>query len=289
MDREIEHVDDLTPEELEAETAEALPERAAMSTLNLASLDPAGGAVEAVGDGVPEQGPADVHGLPAHANGHGPPSEPNATAAQHSQVIADRGAEAASEPTDDRARPRGDAVADPAPGQRHRRRPGARRERVDRARRRRHGGDDLGGTGRTRLPRRQTPPTALRRRRHRHARRDRDHGRRHRRRDRHHGRPVGRAGHRRSHRRGHDRGSGTHPRRPIRHGCGHHGGGRRNGRRHSRRPARSATPPARSATPPARSATPPARSATPPARSATPPARSATPPATVGDTAAHGR
>ena len=42
--------DDLTPEELEATAAEALPERAAMSTLNLTSLDVAGGTVEAVGD-----------------------------------------------------------------------------------------------------------------------------------------------------------------------------------------------------------------------------------------------
>src|SRR4051794_41480605 len=42
--------DDLTPEELEANAAEALPERAAMSTLNLTSLDAAGGTVEAVAD-----------------------------------------------------------------------------------------------------------------------------------------------------------------------------------------------------------------------------------------------
>src|SRR5215210_6027344 len=42
----------LSPEELEAESAEALPERAAMSTLSPAGLDAATGTAEAVGDGV---------------------------------------------------------------------------------------------------------------------------------------------------------------------------------------------------------------------------------------------
>src|SRR5829696_6022133 len=42
----------LSPAELEAESAEALPERAAMSTLSVAGLDAATGTVEAVGDGV---------------------------------------------------------------------------------------------------------------------------------------------------------------------------------------------------------------------------------------------
>src|SRR3954447_13206214 len=51
MERDLEQFDDdLTPEELEANAAEALPERAAMSTLNLTSLDAAGGTVEAVAD-----------------------------------------------------------------------------------------------------------------------------------------------------------------------------------------------------------------------------------------------
>src|SRR5829696_3323083 len=44
--------DGLTPAELEAEVAEALPERAAMSTVSLTNLDAAAGTVEAVGDGV---------------------------------------------------------------------------------------------------------------------------------------------------------------------------------------------------------------------------------------------
>src|SRR5918999_4926753 len=47
------HIDEeLSLEELRAETAEALPERAAMSTVNLAGLDAASGTVEAVTDGV---------------------------------------------------------------------------------------------------------------------------------------------------------------------------------------------------------------------------------------------
>src|SRR6187401_3189964 len=45
---------ELTPEELAAETAKALPERAAMSTLTVSGLDAAAGTVEAVGDGVSE-------------------------------------------------------------------------------------------------------------------------------------------------------------------------------------------------------------------------------------------
>src|SRR3954451_5521431 len=61
----------LTPEELmpAANAAEALPERAAMSTLNVTSLDPAAGAAEAVGDGVPDASVTDTgaHVPPPHA------------------------------------------------------------------------------------------------------------------------------------------------------------------------------------------------------------------------------
>ena len=53
MDPEANPIE-LTPEELAAETAEALPERAAMSTLTVSGLDAAAGTVEAVGDGVSE-------------------------------------------------------------------------------------------------------------------------------------------------------------------------------------------------------------------------------------------
>src|SRR3954468_49293 len=56
MDTNHDRVDELTIEEIEAEAAEALPERAAMSTLNMTSLDTAGAAIEAVGDGAPEAG-----------------------------------------------------------------------------------------------------------------------------------------------------------------------------------------------------------------------------------------
>ena len=53
MDPEANPIE-LTPEELAAETAEALPERAAMSTLSVSGLDAAAGTVEAVSDGVSE-------------------------------------------------------------------------------------------------------------------------------------------------------------------------------------------------------------------------------------------
>ena len=53
MDRERTHINvELSLEELRVEIAEALPERAAMSTLNLSGLDAAGGTVEAVSDGL---------------------------------------------------------------------------------------------------------------------------------------------------------------------------------------------------------------------------------------------
>src|SRR4051794_41936937 len=74
--------DDLTPEELmaEADSAEALPERAAMSTLNVTSLDAAGGAVEAVGDHVPDASATDAgaaeHGPPPQAGSAGPGRAP---------------------------------------------------------------------------------------------------------------------------------------------------------------------------------------------------------------------
>src|SRR3954467_5247541 len=111
MERDMNPMPDaLTPEELmaEADPAEALPERAAMSTLNVTSLDAAGGAVEAVGDHVPDASATDAgaaeHGPPpqagraghdgshGHAAQHGPPAEPTATAAQHTTAPAEQGA-----------------------------------------------------------------------------------------------------------------------------------------------------------------------------------------------------
>src|SRR5688500_11287411 len=52
MDPHADRTEGLTPAELEAEVAEALPERALMSTMSLSALDPAGDAVDAVTDSV---------------------------------------------------------------------------------------------------------------------------------------------------------------------------------------------------------------------------------------------
>jgi len=55
MDDDRIRIDDgLSLEELRAEVAEALPERAAMSTVSMTGLDAATGMVEAVSDGVTE-------------------------------------------------------------------------------------------------------------------------------------------------------------------------------------------------------------------------------------------
>ena len=77
MDTNRDHVDELTVEEIEAEAAEALPERAAMSTLNITSLDTAGAAVEAVGDGTPE--PSEPVGAPEASEPAPLPSETSTT------------------------------------------------------------------------------------------------------------------------------------------------------------------------------------------------------------------
>src|SRR3954451_16298971 len=76
MDTNHDHVDELSIEEIEAEAAEALPERAAMSTLNITSLDTAGAAIEAVGDGAP--GAGESVGAPEPSD---PAGAPEATAA----------------------------------------------------------------------------------------------------------------------------------------------------------------------------------------------------------------
>src|SRR3954454_13461869 len=81
MDTNHDHVDELTVDEIEAEAAEALPERAAMSTLNLTSLDTAGAAIEAVGDGPPEAGEA--VGAPEASEPAPLPSETAATPLEH--------------------------------------------------------------------------------------------------------------------------------------------------------------------------------------------------------------
>src|SRR3954453_12233312 len=55
---------ELSPEELAGEIAEALPERAAMSTVSMTGLDAATGTVEAVSDGVTESAAATADPTP---------------------------------------------------------------------------------------------------------------------------------------------------------------------------------------------------------------------------------
>ncbi len=80
----------LSPAELEAESAEALPERAAMSTLNVPTLDAAAGTVEAVGDGIPAtaEAPADAPVDPAATTDAAPETtaDPAATTAEPTDV-----------------------------------------------------------------------------------------------------------------------------------------------------------------------------------------------------------
>src|SRR6476660_9261907 len=90
MDTNRDHLDELTVEEIEAEAAEALPERAAMSTLNITSLDTAGAAVEAVGDGTPEPSepvgtpePSEPVGAPEASEPAPLPGETSATPSEH--------------------------------------------------------------------------------------------------------------------------------------------------------------------------------------------------------------
>src|SRR5215213_11141170 len=81
----------LSPEELEAESAEALPERAAMSTLSMTGLDAATGTAEAVSDGM--SGTADAVDA-SGAGGHAP--EPHAAPVQsHGQGAAHAAAHSA--------------------------------------------------------------------------------------------------------------------------------------------------------------------------------------------------
>src|SRR3954469_19962447 len=97
MDTHHDHVDELTLEEIAAAPAEALPERAAMSTLNVTSLDTAGAAIEAVGDGAPDA--SESVGAPETIDPAPLPSETAATPAEHGPPASVPGAEhsAASE------------------------------------------------------------------------------------------------------------------------------------------------------------------------------------------------
>src|SRR5215211_2050539 len=87
--------DGLTPAELEAEVAEALPERAAMSTVSLTNLDAAAGTVEAVGDGVSDSAAGATEATTAPIEGTEPvpedttvPAAPVGTAPEDTTVPA---------------------------------------------------------------------------------------------------------------------------------------------------------------------------------------------------------
>src|SRR3954447_20261879 len=96
MTRDKDHLNELTPEEMEAQAAEALPERAVMSTLNVTGLDTAGAAVEAVGDGAPDAAALPSESVPPvgdaatvapdHAASAGAGSPASIPAAEHSPV-----------------------------------------------------------------------------------------------------------------------------------------------------------------------------------------------------------
>src|SRR5215218_9729462 len=73
---------ELTPDELAGEIAEALPERAAMSTVSMTGLDAATGTVEAVSDGVTESAAATTEAAPEATTTAAPePVEATTTAA----------------------------------------------------------------------------------------------------------------------------------------------------------------------------------------------------------------
>src|SRR5215218_2833552 len=69
------HKGELSPEELKAEIAEALPERAAMSTVSMTGLDAATGMVEAVSDGVSESAAATAEPVDATTTAAPEPAE----------------------------------------------------------------------------------------------------------------------------------------------------------------------------------------------------------------------
>src|SRR4051794_1174783 len=100
MTRDNYHLNELTLEEMEAQAAEALPERAVMSTLNLTGLDTAGAPVEAVGDGAPDAAAVPSESVPPagdaatvapdHAASAAPGPPASIPAAEHSPVAAQR-------------------------------------------------------------------------------------------------------------------------------------------------------------------------------------------------------
>src|SRR5687767_8646524 len=69
------HKGELSPEEMAGEIAEALPERAAMSTVSMTGLDAATGTVEAVSDGVTESAAATAEPVEATTTAAPEPAE----------------------------------------------------------------------------------------------------------------------------------------------------------------------------------------------------------------------
>src|SRR5688500_10315689 len=69
------HQGELSPEEMAGEIAEALPERAAMSTVSMTGLDAATGTVEAVSDGVTESAAATAEPVEATTTAAPEPAE----------------------------------------------------------------------------------------------------------------------------------------------------------------------------------------------------------------------
>ena len=97
----------LTPAELEAETAEALPERQAMSTVSVSSIDAATGTAEAVSDGMtdtvsakaeaPAKEPSEDRANNAQQRGH---DEPARITARHQKLGHDPDDETEQNPTE---------------------------------------------------------------------------------------------------------------------------------------------------------------------------------------------
>src|SRR5215211_326621 len=102
------HKGELSPEELAGEIAEALPERAAMSTVSMTGLDAATGMVEAVSDGVTESAAATTTDPSATTAA----PEPATTAAPETPPVADT-SDTVAEPQPETAAQQPETTAQP--------------------------------------------------------------------------------------------------------------------------------------------------------------------------------
>src|SRR3954464_14579741 len=111
---------ELSPEEIAGEIAEALPERAAMSTVSMTGLDAATGTVEAVSDGVTESAAATADPAPETATTDAPevPADPTpeATTAAPEPTTSDAAEATTTAPTASDA-PEATTTAAPEPAQ----------------------------------------------------------------------------------------------------------------------------------------------------------------------------